>query len=70
VLDLVLTAQSVAAFQLSAGTVQSGSSTASSFGLESGLVSACVGRDRDVYQEHRRHGVVEWRERPERIDGG
>jgi autotransporter-associated beta strand protein len=40
VLDLGATEQSVSAFRLSAGTVQSGSLTASSFGLESGLVSA------------------------------
>jgi autotransporter-associated beta strand protein len=43
VLDLGATAQSVAAFRLAAGTVQGGSLTASSFGLESGFVSAVLG---------------------------
>jgi autotransporter-associated beta strand protein len=43
VLDLGATAQRVAAFRLAAGTVQNGSLTASSFGLESGLVSAVLG---------------------------
>jgi autotransporter-associated beta strand protein len=58
------------AFRLAAGTVQSGSLTASSFGLESGLVVRGVGRDSDADQEYWRHGGVEWGERPERIDGG
>jgi autotransporter-associated beta strand protein len=43
VLDLGATEQSVSAFRLAAGTVLSGSLTASSFGLESGLVSAVLG---------------------------
>jgi autotransporter-associated beta strand protein len=69
VLDLGVTEQRVSAFQLSAGTVQSGSLSASSFGLESGVGECGVGRGSDADQEHGRHGGVERSERPERIDG-
>jgi autotransporter-associated beta strand protein len=70
VLDLGATAQSVSAFQLIAGTVQSGSLSASSFGLESGLVSAVLGGTATLTKSTGGTVVLSGAERPERIDGG
>jgi hypothetical protein len=64
VLDLGCNGAESVGYNLTAGTVQRGVRDASSFGLESGLVSAVLGGTyRDTDQEHWRHGGVEWGER-------